>query len=342
MNFINYILLLQLAFLFINGCMPEDTPVAPFNRGNERISVAEMGQDYLNQIYFSLDKDSTVKQNTYPIWDLAFSCDENHFHIYLNSARFMRAYDFGEVDFSSINLKKIINLPEDSWKHDKPDGTFDSTAIGNWWILKNDSIISKGHIYVIDRGFDEKKNSGGYIKMSILGFKNNKYTIRYSNPDGSAENTVEIEKRPNKNHIFFNFNEGGKILDLEPDNSDWDLNFTRFTELLTDNAGNPMWYLVTTVLINTKYVRAGLLSTKKDFSEVSIEDTASVKLSNLRNSIGYEWKGYDFVGTNTYTVFPEKIYILQDTKGFYWKLHFIEFFNDKGEKGFPKFEYKKL
>lgn len=342
MNFINYILLLQLAFLFINGCMPEDTPVAPFNRGNERISVAEMGQDYLNQIYFSLDKDSTVKQNTYPIWDLAFSCDENHFHIYLNSARFMRAYDFGEVDFSSINLKKIINLPEDSWKHDKPDGTFDSTAIGNWWILKNDSIISKGHTYVIDRGFDEKKNSGGYIKMSILGFKNNKYTIRYSNPDGSAENTVEIEKRPNKNHIFFNFNEGGKILDLEPDNSDWDLNFTRFTELLTDNAGNPMWYLVTTVLINTKYVRAGLLSTKKDFSEVSIEDTASVKLSNLRNSFGYEWKGYDFVGTNTYTVFPEKIYILQDTKGFYWKLHFIDFFNDKGEKGFPKFEYKKL
>ncbi|MCX7735649.1 MAG: HmuY family protein [Candidatus Kapabacteria bacterium] len=322
--------------------MPEDTPVTPFNRGSERIAVAEMGSDYLYQIYFNLDKDSVVKQNLYPIWDLAFSCDEDHFHIYLNSARFMRAYDFGEVDFNSINLKKIINIPETSWKHDKPDGTFDSTAIGVWWIFKNDSIFSKNHTYVIDRGFDEKKNSGGYKKLTFLGFSRNSYILKIANPDGSSEKIIEVAKHPNRNHIFLNFDDGGKILDLEPDNRDWDLQFTRFTELLADNAGNPMWYLVTTVLINTKNVRAGLLTTKKDFSEVSIEDTSSVKLSNIRTSIGYDWKGYDFVGTNTYTVYPEKIYIIQDSKGFYWKLHFIDFFNDKGEKGYPKFEYKKL
>ncbi len=335
-------ILFLLAVLFVYGCMPEDTPLSPFNRGNERIAVANMGVDYLNQIYFNLDKDSAVKQNIYTIWDLAFSCDDNHFHIYLNSAKFARAYDFEDVEFNSINLKKIINLPETSWKHDKPDGNPDSTAIGNWWLFKDDSFISKGHTYVIDRGFDEKKNSSGFKKMTFLGFSNNKYKIKFSNPDGSAETITEIEKKTNRNHIYFSFDEGGKILDLEPNNIDWDIHFTRFTELLADNAGNPMWYLVTTVLINTKYVRAGLLTTKKEFSDVSIEDTSSANLSNLRNSIGYEWKGYDFVGTNTYTIYPEKIYILQDTKGFYWKLHFIDFFNDKGEKGYPKFEFKKL
>lgn len=342
MKTLNHKLVLLIITLLIKGCMPEDTPVTPFNRGNERIAVAEMGIDYLYQIYFNLDKDSAVKQNTYPIWDLAFSCDENHFHIYLNSARFMRAYDFGTVEYDSVNLKKIISLPESSWRYDKPDGTFDSTAIGNWWINNDDIILSKGHTYVIDREFDEKKNSGGFRKLYFLGFRNNRYIIKYSNPDGSSEKIVEIEKKANRNHIFFNFDYGDKILDLEPDNTDWDIHFTRFTELLADNAGNPMWYLVNTVLINTKYVRAGLLNTKKDFSEITISDTTAANLSALRNSIGYEWKGYDFVGTNTYTIYPEKIYILQDTKGFYWKLHFIDFFNDKGEKGFPKFEYKKL
>lgn len=336
------IIIIALSIIFFNGCMPEDIPVTPFNRGNERIAIAEMGVDYLNQIYFKLDDDTAVKQNLYPIWDLAFSCDDDHFHVYLNSARFMRAYDFGKVDFNSISIKQIVKIPDEDWKHDKPDGTFDSTAIGNWWISKNDSILTKGHTYVIDRGFNEKKISGGYKKFSFIGFSNNKYVFRFSNPDGSDEKIYEIEKSKNKNHIFFNFDNGGKVLDLEPNNTDWDLHFTRFTELLADNAGNPMWYLVTTVLINTKFVRAGLLNSKKAFSEVTIEDTSSVKLSNLRNIIGYDWKGYDFVGTNTYTIYPEKIYIIQDCKGFFWKLHFIDFFNDKGEKGYPKFEYKKL
>ncbi|HTF82223.1 MAG TPA: HmuY family protein, partial [Cytophagales bacterium] len=79
----------------------------------------------------------------------------------------------------------------------------------------------------------------------------------------------------------------------------------------------------------------------KNYKEVTLADTASAKFSNKANSIGYDWKTFD-LNTGLYTIHDEMTYIIHDAKGFYYKLHFVDFYNGNGEKGYPTFEYQKL
>ena len=39
---------------------------------------------------------------------------------------------------------------------------------------------------------------------------------------------------------------------------------------------------------------------------------------------------------------PDMNYVIRDRDGFFYKLRFIDFNNDMGEKGYPKFEYVRL
>ena len=58
---------------------------------------------------------------------------------------------------------------------------------------------------------------------------------------------------------------------------------------------------------------------------------ASFTYSDI-NVIGYDWKIYDF-DTGFYTIDPSATYILSDTEGYFYKLRFIDFYNENGEKG---------
>ena len=55
--------------------------------------------------------------------------------------------------------------------------------------------------------------------------------------------------------------------------------------------------------------------------------------------IGYDWKSYN---SGTYEVDINKNYIIKTTEDLYYKIHFIDFYNDQGEKGTPKFEISSL
>jgi hypothetical protein len=57
--------------------------------------------------------------------------------------------------------------------------------------------------------------------------------------------------------------------------------------------------------------------------------------------VGYNWKEYD-LSAGEYTVFSNINYIIQDKNDKYYKLHFIDFYNNLGEKGYPKFEIQEL
>ena len=57
--------------------------------------------------------------------------------------------------------------------------------------------------------------------------------------------------------------------------------------------------------------------------------------------IGFDWKSYDF-DQQLYMVDPQIVYIIKTPIGRYYKLHFIDFYNSMGEKGYPKFEIQEL
>jgi hypothetical protein len=57
--------------------------------------------------------------------------------------------------------------------------------------------------------------------------------------------------------------------------------------------------------------------------------------------IGYNWKSYD-MNAGEYSINTNLNYILNDKDGRYFKLHFIDYYNSSGDKGYPKFEIQEL
>ena len=73
----------------------------------------------------------------------------------------------------------------------------------------------------------------------------------------------------------------------------------------------------------------------KSFEEIGFDDINNYPFSLNIDIIGYDWK--TFTG-GSFTVHPEQSYLVKTTEGIYFKIHFIDFYNQMGDKGNPKFE----
>ena len=153
--------------------------------------------------------------------------------------------------------------------------------------------------------------------------------------DNTDTQIFTINKNKNDNLITFSF-DTGIILPIFPENSSWDLLFTRYTYQFPDS----VTYLVTGVLTNYLNGVCVAIDTINEFSEINFDDISSYNLLTDQDVIGYDWKYYNF-SNNTYTIVDNIVYIIKDVKGFYYKLKFIGFYNyDTGEKGFLSLRYR--
>jgi hypothetical protein len=236
----------------------------------------------------------------------------------------MFARNTGSTDFSAVTDTNGFELNK-SW--DVPSGNLDSTAIGDW--------RNKNEVYLIDRGYTETGAHLGFRKIQFLSLDASKFTIRFAELNGNGETTLEIPKDSVYNFTFFTFSGGGKTLIVEPPKKDWDLVFTQYTHIFYDPF-TP--YLVTGCLLN-RYNTTAVRDHSTNFHEINFEAISRNIFSNHINTIGYEWKSFN--GT-TYITHPELNYLIKDQDGFYYKLHFIDFYSSTGIKGNPTWEYQEL
>ena len=88
-------------------------------------------------------------------------------------------------------------------------------------------------------------------------------------------------------------------------------------------------------------VAVDLYDTINNFNDITYEMIGDYYFKNNNDMVGYNWKEYD-LNAGEYTVFSNINYIIQDNNNKYYKLHFIDFYNNLGEKGYPKFEIQEL
>ncbi len=322
--------LLALAFV-LGGCIPEEIPIAPYDRGPARLMTIPLGADYGTQFYIDLESGTVVQQNPIVAWDLGLRSDTGGYHILLNTATIMAAADLGTVPFEDVR-----SVAGATWEHDRPDGSWDSTAIGTWWQEEGSAAISRGHVYLIDRGYDPEGKRRGYLKMTVLGADAGAYRLRFANLNGSNERTVTVERDQTRTLTGFSFDTGP--LAIEPPKDAWDILMTRYTHVFYDPEYMP--YSVTGVLLNRANTRA-VLDTVHTFDEITAADVNGYTFTESVNSIGYSWKSYDING-GKYTVYPRFVYVVRRDNGLSFKLRFVEFYNDKGERGFPRMEWQKM
>lgn len=319
-----------IAVLFVlflsNSCLKEDTPVQLPQPGNGNIAQVEQGELYEQQVYFNLNNSDTFNSK-FAKWDLAFNTQGINYYSYMNGGKLMQIAKANQNSLAAVNDTSGL-----IFKWDAPSWNMDSLAIGNWNILKK-------QIYVIDRGYLYSNFAERFWKIKIIDCNANFFSFEYASISSTQATSIAIERNSNFSYQYFTFDNGGKVVSLEPAYNQWHLQFTRYRVVFTQN-NLPFPYLVTGVLINPNMLEA-TVDSLVGYSNVDYEFAKDRMLTKARDAVGFEWKYFD-INSGLYKVKPGHVYILKDNMGYYYKLHFIDFYNQDGKKGYPKFEYQRL
>lgn len=313
-------LLFLTVLISLFSCEKEELPKPLTASPSANTVQVSMGSDYANQLFFELSSGTIVAQNNREEWDLGFECGSEGRHIVLNSSKFMAMSATDSYDLAAVNTQTST-----TWKYDNAAGKEDSSAFYNWELNR---------VYIIDRGNTLTGQPIGKVKMQVTAYSETSYTIRWATIDALDFATVTMEKDDDYNFIFLSFTTGNSV-DIEPPKTAWDLCFTSYTYVFHD--GTP--YLVTGVLTNRTLTRA--IRSNLDFTSVNYTYASSLMYSTDLNVIGYDWKTYDF-DLGTYIIQFDHVYVLKSVEGRYYKLRFLDFYDQSGNKGAPSFELQEL
>jgi len=327
-------LLFLIAGLALVSCFKEDERVMPHPPGNTQIDTVCLANNYKYQVYFDLQSGSAVQSRLRKDWDLSFEVLPGGWHVRLNTSCFMYAAVFDAQEFGIM-----ADTSGSVWKFDNSNGDNDSTALDKWFTISGEDTVSNGKLILINRGIDENGNDRGFRQLVIDSLVNGTYYIRTADVKGANQQTFAINPEAGYTNKLFSFDKG-LLGENEPPKQSWDLLFSQYTTMLYTDIGEPYPYLVTGVLLNPNLVEVAI-DTGLVFGDITFEDVSGLDFTSRQDVIGYDWKYYDF-DSGSYTVDIDKIYIIRDVEGYHYKFRFLGFYNEKGEKGFPSFEYQQL
>jgi hypothetical protein len=307
----------------IAGCEPSEKAIEPRDTGKVETRQVNLGPEYRKQIWYDLSDNEVAASNPKVKWDLAFHCVDSSRKIFLNTSLAMEAAHTGVKEWDAVEKADPYNF-----KPDHPSGKGDSLAISQEW--------KAGDVYLIDRGTGPSGNDRGEVKLQLKRLDEQTYHFRYAflNSEKSYEATVTKDNR--FNHLAYSF-EAHEVKQIAPPKDQYDLVFTQYTHVFYQPY-RP--YSVTGVLLNRHNTRAAVDTTQR-FKEMDRQKAQQKALSGHRDVIGYDWKSFS-LATRTFSMNPEQVYIIQDQEGFYYKLHFRDFYNEEGQKGYPLFAVKQL
>ncbi|HLO91164.1 MAG TPA: HmuY family protein [Lentimicrobium sp.] len=341
MKKINLLLFLIPVITLFTSCFKEDERVIPYNPGNVQTTVITMEEDYRLMSFFKLYTGEVVDSSFKYDWDLAISTKANDYTLFPNTSLFMKVAHTGAYNFDSIYT--IPNNAE--WKFDSSDGDSSGNAIGLWWLDADSALLNAGEVLLIDRGIDFDGLPLGYLKIQpLLNHQSNTVEIKISKIDNTEQRSFSFTRDNSHSLETMSFQDGLNEKQPFPAANDWDLWFTQYTTLLFTDEGDAYPYLVTGALINKDNTSVAL-DTIHPFNEITRETADASSLSSRYDFIGYDWKkinGDVTSGEITYTARTNYVYIIKTSEGFFYKLRFIDFYNDQGKKGYPKFEFQRL
>ncbi|MFT7591545.1 MAG: hypothetical protein ACI9UJ_001468 [bacterium] len=307
---------------FLSGCFEKDEPISPFPRGEvEEISL-ELGPKYTHQLFYSFAQNEVVKSVLRDEWDIAFTCEAGNNSIYLNTGNSMYGAITNETSISSVSDTSGLEF-----KWDWSNGRDDSTVLYEW--------DKNGKVAVLDLGYTIDNQHRGYAKVKFT-MRNDSLVIHHGMIGQRKEQIAVIGKDDLYNRVYFSFTTGEKV-DIEPVKSSYDLIFRQYIYYFV---AEDLPYSVVGALYNPTDTRVMAIN-DKDFTDISLNDTANYSYSPSHDVIGYDWKEFN-IDEGFYVVFPEKNFLIQTATGFFYKFHFVDFYNTSGQRGYPKVEFKLL
>lgn len=329
--------LLFFVILFAS-CEKEDTPIQLPPPGDLTTGSAAMGINYDNQVYVDFETGQTTSV-PYRSYDLAFEASADGWRIYLNTGKFMFVANTLTSDMTAADTTGKV------WKTETDHLYNDSTAFGS---LLNGNGQSLNEVFVIDRGRTEHFGAARWRKFQLVHVNALEFRIRYSMYNNTQTAEFTIPKNPAYSLMYFSFENGGQMADVAPEKNLWDVVFTKYTHTyLNEPVNSPYrYYLVAGALLN-RWSDAENEVAKQDstpgyrpFDLISSSDMVNFTFYKEAAKIGFEWKEYDF--NLGYTIYTDRFYLLKDQSGYYYKIRFLDFYDENGNKGTATYEYQRL
>ena len=319
-------LILLISIALFSACLPEEEPIDAKPRPGLNVVQVEMGSDYATQVWYDLSAQQVVSTNSRFIYDMIYNPNDSIVPVTLNSARISGIASLKTTDFSTI-----VEQPNNyTYVVSNPDGNADSNAFAK-------VNYQDGGVYLVKLGVTEEGRQAGYRKIRITENPNG-YTMEHGAVNVTEPEILELPllRAGEQQAIVFAEN---TLIDILPSAEEYDLVFTNYTHLFTE----PFYasYSVTGVLVNPDIVQSTELLVDIPFDEITEAATQSVEWTYAYDELGYDWKAFS-LETNSFTVDPDRHYIIKDRYGLDYKLRFIDFYNAQGEKGYPTFEVEPL
>ncbi len=320
-----YLYAVVLAAVAFTSCEKKEDPISLPPKTGAELATVNMGSDYTYQIFFSFDHKEVLK-NEIRAWDLAFQCGPDEKAVYTNQGKSSFVYHTGLYNFAATS--STSSIVETNWTWDDANGDTQQTAIGPWDKQPQPEVM-------IIRQYDGTQYN--YYKIQVLEANASGYKLAYGPSDATTPSIINIPKDPAYNYIYFSFADGGKVLNWEPPKDQWDFVFTRFHHYFEVEK---VHYEVNGALLNP-YKTSALKDSLTNFTDINQAFISNKTCSYNRDVIGFDWKYYDF-NTGRYVTVRKYNYIVKTQDDRYFKLHFLDFLNQAGEKGYPKFEYERI
>lgn len=312
--------LLLFVFISLNSCWKEETPIKASERIGKTTTTIEMGSNYNQVIWYNIEDQSTYSLPK-DAWEMLFNREGDEIIAFLNTGMFAQAAKSNTTDWSTA-----INTDLLEFHTDNSSLLTDSLAIGNH--------LTDGDIWILQRGYNALGQELPNIKIQCIAFDEQSITLKYGPIENTSFEQIDIELTAGSQGVGVRFTDDS-ILQVTP--QEWDLCFTQYIFVFHEPF-TP--YLVTGVLTNT---RGGTFSTLSEIAFESIESLLDVAtpFDGDADNIGYDWKYYD-LDAGQYTVDISKTYIVKTKENRFFKLRFLDFYNEQGERGFPKFEWEEI
>ncbi len=272
-----------------------------------------MGAGYANDVFYNLEtqEEHLVANDA---WDLAFYRDDiMDKGIKINDTKGWILYEAGDIStYDNIDIADEANWNElYNPDTDYTKGAFDQgSATFGWGNYNPGNHHTTGALaFVLTKGTDE------YIKIKIDDYFG-AYTFTYAEWDGTAwsddvQETIANETTDSFHH-FYSF-ASADVVTVEPGKATWDLLFTKYKTPI--NAGNDVVYYPVTGVLQSPNVK---VAKSIGDDEANIDD-----LSDVSNTIGYDWKTFEGSG---YTVDSETNYFIKrNGEETIYKLNFTAF-----------------
>jgi hypothetical protein len=342
MNGLQKILFLSFGSLFVlSACHKEESlyPAPTVAEGLQTQSF-EMGEFYSQQLYFDFESQQKGSID-FGQWDIGFS-NEGDPQIIICGGKNAQ---FSAAKLEGIAFEQVTQIDPKSliWKYDHPEGHPDSMAITHAFLKTSEGF--KGNpleVYILDLGADTLLQRR-FVKVRFESVSGGFYQFQWGyvyQPDTFY--TVKLPTQPHFNYTYYSFSRKAQVQNEFFEKNKWDIVFTTYKEEVPHPIDGTLYpYIIRGVLINPGKIAVAQIDSIFSFNTFTYEQAKSLKYLPKINEIGYDWKIFD-LNSSRYSIVPNRFFVIKTQNGNYFKLRFIDFYDDSGTKGFPKIAWQLL